>query len=139
MTLENLLGISLDKIEPNRQTVAQLLAAAERNLKDAQLDALSPENRFDAAYKAIMQLCMLALQARGIVVTCCRGPNRLWVADSEETADRKEDRARQGVAARTGRSWTADWLAQAPTPIYIDRRTCLPRPRNGRRPAPSAF
>jgi hypothetical protein len=30
MTLDNLLGISLDKIEPNRQTVAQLLIAAER-------------------------------------------------------------------------------------------------------------
>ena len=65
MTLENLLGISLDKIEPSRQTVAQLFTAAERNLKDARLKALSPENRFDAAYKAVMQLAMLALRANG--------------------------------------------------------------------------
>jgi len=34
-------------------------------LLDARLDALSQENRFDAAYKAIMQLAMLALHANG--------------------------------------------------------------------------
>lgn len=32
---------------------------------DARLNALSQENRFDAAYKAIMQLAMLALNANG--------------------------------------------------------------------------
>jgi len=31
-----------------------LLAAAERNLTDAKLQGLSSDNRFDAAYKAIM-------------------------------------------------------------------------------------
>ena len=65
MTLQNLLGISLDSIAPNRETIARLLAAAQRNLLDARLDALSQENRFDAAYKAIMQLAMLALNANG--------------------------------------------------------------------------
>jgi hypothetical protein len=65
MSLDSLLGTSLDKVEPNRKTVAQLLAAAERNLTDSQLPALSAENRFDAAYKAIMQLAMLALHANG--------------------------------------------------------------------------
>ncbi len=65
MTLQNLLGISLDSIAPNRETIARLLAAAQRNLTDARLDALSQENRFDAAYKAIMQLSMFALNANG--------------------------------------------------------------------------
>lgn len=65
MTLQNLLGISLDAITPNRETVARLLAAAERNLADAALTALSTENRFDAAYKAIMQCAMVALHANG--------------------------------------------------------------------------
>lgn len=65
MTLHNLLGISLDAIAPNRETVARLLAAAERNLADAALPALSAENRFDAAYKAIMQCAMVALHANG--------------------------------------------------------------------------
>lgn len=65
MTLKNLLGISLDAITPDRAQVARLLAAAERNIADAQIKALSSENRFDAAYKAIMQLAMVALNANG--------------------------------------------------------------------------
>ena len=65
MTLQNLLGISLDAIAPDKAQVGKLLAAAQRNIQDAQLAALSAENRFDAAYKAIMQLSMAALHAHG--------------------------------------------------------------------------
>ena len=65
MTLQNLLGISLDAVGPERAQVARMLAAAERNLADAQLAGLSAENRFDVAYKAIMQLAMVALYANG--------------------------------------------------------------------------
>jgi hypothetical protein len=65
MTLQNLLGKTLDAVAPNRETVGRLLAAAERNLTDAVLPALSTENRFDAAYKAVMQCAMVALHANG--------------------------------------------------------------------------
>ncbi|WP_175821995.1 DNA-binding protein [Burkholderia sp. BCC0419] len=65
MTLQNLLGVSLDAVQPDREQTMRLFAAAERNLADAQLAGLSNENRFDAAYKAIMQLAMLALHANG--------------------------------------------------------------------------
>lgn len=65
MTLQNLLGISLDAVAPDKAQLARLLAAAERNIADAQLKGLSAENRFDAAYKAIMQLAMTALLANG--------------------------------------------------------------------------
>ena len=66
MTLENLLAIQrLQRFEASRDGVAKLLAAAERNLVDAALDALSAENRFDAAYKAIMQCAMIGLWANG--------------------------------------------------------------------------
>ena len=37
----------------------------QRNIADAQLQGLSAENRFDAAYKAIMQSAMVALHANG--------------------------------------------------------------------------
>ena len=43
----------------------RLLAAATRNLLDAKLAQLSAENRFDAAYKCIMQCAMLGLWANG--------------------------------------------------------------------------
>jgi uncharacterized protein (UPF0332 family) len=65
MTLDNLLGISLENITRNESLIRQLLNAAERNLVDSRIDAVSAENRFDAAYKAIMQISNAALQANG--------------------------------------------------------------------------
>lgn len=46
-------------------TIRRLLDAAQRNLQDATLVQLSNENRFDAAYKAIMQMANAALQSQG--------------------------------------------------------------------------
>jgi len=65
MTLHNLLGRTLEALPSDKGQIAKLLAAAQRNITDAQLAALSTENRFDAAYKAIMQLAMVALNANG--------------------------------------------------------------------------
>ena len=45
--------------------VKRLLDAAVRNIADAQIDGLSNENQFDMAYKAIMQLANVAMQANG--------------------------------------------------------------------------
>ncbi|WP_203594680.1 hypothetical protein [Wenzhouxiangella limi] len=61
MTLDNLVGSSLERIDVNPEAIRRLIVAAERNLADAQVEAISPENRFDAAYKAIMQLANAAL------------------------------------------------------------------------------
>lgn len=66
MTLDNLLTIhKLVRQTPDKGGIAKLLAAAERNLVDAQLAALSNDNRFDAAYKTILQCAMVALGAKG--------------------------------------------------------------------------
>lgn len=66
MTLANLLAIQrLQAFNATPQGVQRLLAAAARNLLDAQLQALSAENRFDAAYKCILQCAMLGLWAQG--------------------------------------------------------------------------
>ena len=65
MTLKNLLGISIDATAPDKAQAARLMAAALRNIADAQLQGLSAENRFDAAYKAIMQASMVAMNANG--------------------------------------------------------------------------
>lgn len=65
MGLDNLLGISLEKIEPDASVIKRLLSAAARNIADAHIMEISSENRFDAAYKAIMQLANAALQANG--------------------------------------------------------------------------
>ncbi|WP_428605036.1 DNA-binding protein [Sedimenticola sp.] len=65
MGLDNLLDISLEKVVPDAAVVRRLLSAAARNLSDAQVIEISIENRFDAAYKAIMQIANAALQANG--------------------------------------------------------------------------
>lgn len=65
MTLQNLIGISVEVVTASREQVARLLAAAHRNLADASLTGLSSENQFDTAYKAIMQMAVLALLANG--------------------------------------------------------------------------
>ena len=66
MTLANLLAIQrLLAFSATPEGVRRLLVAAARNLADAQLAQLSAENRFDAAYKCIMQCAMLGLWARG--------------------------------------------------------------------------
>jgi hypothetical protein len=66
MTLQNLLAIQrLQTFEPTAEGVQRLLAAAVRNLADARLAALSADNRFDAAYKTIMQCAMIGLWANG--------------------------------------------------------------------------
>ena len=66
MTLQNLLAIQrLQTFEPTAEGVQRLLAAAARNLADAKLAALSADNRFDAAYKTLMQCAMIGLWANG--------------------------------------------------------------------------
>lgn len=65
MTLDNLIGKLLERIEPDQYAIQRLVEAAQRNIKDANLEGLSNETRFDTGYKAIMQLANAALQASG--------------------------------------------------------------------------
>ncbi len=65
MTLSNLVGISLELITIDLNAIKRLAEAAERNIADAKIDAMSTENRFDAAYKAIMQIANAALLTSG--------------------------------------------------------------------------
>lgn len=66
MTLENLLRIGRIKEHPaDAAEIQKMLAAARRSLKDAQVQEISLELRFDAAYNAIMQAALVALMANG--------------------------------------------------------------------------
>lgn len=66
MSLQNLLAIGrLQEHTPDAAGIAKLLQAARRNLADARIAQVSPDNRFDAAYKCIMQCSMLGLWASG--------------------------------------------------------------------------
>ena len=66
MSLANLVKTNqLQAHNPTRDAVQRLLEAAKRNLADAHITEISAENRFDAAYKCIMQCAMLALWVNG--------------------------------------------------------------------------
>ncbi len=65
MSLQNLVGKTLEPVKPDRKAVERLLDAAQRNPADAQLDGLSAENAFDLAYKSLMQSALVALLAHG--------------------------------------------------------------------------
>jgi uncharacterized protein (UPF0332 family) len=65
MTLDNLVGKTLDTIVPERADIQRLLEVCASSLVDAGIAALSAESRFDLAYKAIMQTANAALQANG--------------------------------------------------------------------------
>ncbi|HET9106191.1 MAG TPA: hypothetical protein VFN79_03265 [Steroidobacteraceae bacterium] len=60
--------IKIGRLKPHRaskEDAAKLLAAARRNLRETSISGLSPETRFDLAYKAVMQCGLLALLAHG--------------------------------------------------------------------------
>ena len=65
MSLDNLVGISLERMTADAAVIGRLLSAARRNIADAHVTEISSENQFDAAYKAIMQMANLVLQANG--------------------------------------------------------------------------
>ena len=66
MTLANLLKINrLQTFVPSAEGIQRLLDSAARNLNDAHLDGLSSDNRFDTAYKTILQCAMIGLWANG--------------------------------------------------------------------------
>ncbi|MDP1902276.1 MAG: hypothetical protein Q8K96_17785 [Rubrivivax sp.] len=65
MTLKNLLGLSLDAVEPDKAHTAKLLAAAERNIADAKLQGLSTENRFGVPGQRIGPAGACSGMARG--------------------------------------------------------------------------
>lgn len=66
MTLKNLADLGrLEAHETDARQVDDVLRAAARGIADAKVTAVSPETRFDAAYRAIMNCAMVALWANG--------------------------------------------------------------------------
>lgn len=82
MGLENLIGLSLERIEPDAPVITRLVRAARRNIIDAQELAISAENRFDAAYKAIAQLANASLQAHGFRTLTSRPGHHMTMIQS---------------------------------------------------------
>jgi hypothetical protein len=66
MSLDNLVATGQLKTHaPARDEIRRLLGSIERSIADSQIETISPEARFDCAYRAIMQCALVALAASG--------------------------------------------------------------------------
>jgi hypothetical protein len=66
VSLANLLKTGqLKEHRADEEEIGRLMAAAERSLADARVEAISAETRFDAVYRAITQVGLAALMLRG--------------------------------------------------------------------------
>jgi len=66
MSLQNLLRTGqLREHQTNRAEIERLLTAAARAIHDSRVEKISPESRFDAAWRAVMQAALAALMANG--------------------------------------------------------------------------
>lgn len=65
MSLQNLVGVSLELITPAKETIRRLLDGAKRHIADARVQTISLETRFGSAYTAIRMLADVGLHAHG--------------------------------------------------------------------------
>ena len=93
MSLKNLLKIEqLEEHETNAEQAQRLIASAERSIADARQDSISPETRLEAAYRAIMQLSMVALWANGFRPSKSKpGHHRTMIQSLVHTVDLHTD------------------------------------------------
>lgn len=103
-------------LKKNETTVAeieQLMAVALRGLQDSKIDALSVDGRFQHAYDAALQCCLIALRAEGYKVSKGSGHHKYGIEslplslgdEWKETSDHIERCSRlrgQSVYERTG-------------------------------------
>ena len=88
MTLRNLLGVSLEQITPDPQTVQRLLEAARRQIADSKITAVSVETRFSSAYTAVRMLADVALHAHGYrTLTSKPGHHQIAIQALSKTLD----------------------------------------------------
>jgi hypothetical protein len=106
MTLDNLLRIGKLKAHvADRAEIARLLAAAERALADSAVPGLSSDTRLDAAYRAIMQVALIAMFANGYrPATSEGGHHQLLIQALPRTAGVAADRVRVLDAFRAARN-----------------------------------
>lgn len=123
MTLQNLLQTGqLREHEATREEVRTLLDAVRRNLADAQVTAVSLETRFDAAYKAIMQLSLVALLANGFRTSAGTGHHMTMIQSLPKSIGLASKRVIVLDALRRKRN-VADYMGS-----YVDQSatdTCI--------------
>lgn len=96
---------ALRRHRTSRHEITDLLAVAERDLRDARVTALSLDRRFATAYSAVLQLATIIPAASGLMVTAQRGHHAVtWQALPELMGDDIGDTAVYFDSCRTLRN-----------------------------------
>jgi uncharacterized protein (UPF0332 family) len=132
MTLENLLKIGqLKSHTPDKSEITKLLQAARRNLSDSEVAGISPETRFDAAYKAIFQAALAALTANGFRPDTHRPGHHMTVIQSlPRTIGLSNERMVVLDVFRRKRNlsdYSGDWIDEASTQSCVAAAKALLR------------
>jgi len=85
MSLQKLVGVTLERIEPSNGTVQRLMAAAARHISDARVRAISRETRFVSAYtNTAYSFAFGPGIALVVIAAVIARPGKRGVAGSEE-------------------------------------------------------
>ena len=124
MTLDNLVKIGRLKTHiTNAAEIRDLLAAASRNLADARAENISTENRFDAAYKCVMQSALACMMASGFRPdTKTPGHHQTVIQSLPKTAGLAPERLAILDALRNKRN-LSDYTGKLIDPASL--RTCI--------------
>lgn len=83
MSLQNLLKIGqLEEHETDAAQVSQMIESAGRNISDAMQESIYPATRLTASYRAITQLCTIALWANGFRLVTSKPGHHLTMIQS---------------------------------------------------------
>ena len=123
MTLENLVGKSLERVPVDASSVLKLLQAAGKSLLDSKVETISNDSRFDLAYKAVMQLSNAALHANGYrTLTNKPGHHQTMIQSLPKTISLDNNKVIQLDALRKARN-VADYSGEPVTEKELE--TCL--------------
>lgn len=86
MSLEQWLRIGwLIRSEPDLAEIQQLIQVVDCDIADAQAEGLSADGKFQHAYDAALQLCMIALRASGYRVPKGAGHHKRGIDSLQHT------------------------------------------------------
>ncbi len=79
MTLDNMVGRGLERVDSDRAEIARYLTKIRRKLADSRKDSISLDSRFDIAFEALLQIALVALRANGYRTTSDSGHQQLAI------------------------------------------------------------
>lgn len=79
MTLANLVGKGLEKVDTDAAEVGRYLEKIRRKIEDSKRSSNHPDTRFDIAFEALLQIAICALRVNGYRTTSAAGHQQVAI------------------------------------------------------------